>query len=98
MLKIYTVKFTNCDSMHEFFTTKIKAKIPGNLWAFDLMILKAAEKLWGKNAFFWEDNGLGKNYGQIMKSINPRGATSLATALTGRLRVEITDSKGDVLF
>jgi len=45
-------------------------------------------RVWGKNSFFYQDNGLPRGYGQIFKNLPNRGNGFSATSMTGRIRVD----------
>jgi len=45
-------------------------------------------RVWGKKAFFHQDNGLPTGYGQIFKNLPNRGNGWSATSMTGRVRVD----------
>lgn len=50
----------------------------------DAAVDRACEKLYGKNAWFWEDSGL-KGYGQIMRVCKTGGHN----AVTGRVSMDV---------
>ena len=55
------------------------------------IIERAVEKIWGKRCFWWEDNGMGIYYGQVMQALRPtkRNSNPGNASVTSRIRVDV---------
>lgn len=55
------------------------------------IINRAVTKIWGKNASWWPDNGLGIEYGQVIKPMSSYGYKNdnSYNCVTGRLGVDV---------
>lgn len=55
------------------------------------IIERAVEKVFGKPCFWWEDNGLGLYYGQVMQALRPtkRNSNPGNSSVTSRIRVDV---------
>jgi len=72
--------------MNEFGDEELTGK-DRERWIID----KAVEKVFGKPCFWWEDNGLGIYYGQVMQALRPTKNNSNPgnSSVTPRIRVDV---------
>jgi hypothetical protein len=66
----------------------------------DLIIDKAIIKMWGKNCFWFADNGLGWDYGQVFEALRSTRNDSNpgSTSRTNRVRIDIYYKSGKRAF
>ena len=71
-----TVTFTTCDSEK---TVRGTNMIKADGETYDQLVQRAVRKVYGQACHWWQDSGLGLQYGQVVHGSN---------CITGRVRVD----------
>lgn len=88
------IKRISFAGQHKDYETNIREK--ENDTELDL-INRAVAKIWGKSASWNPDNGLGIEYGQVIRPMSSYGYKNdnSYNCVTGRLGVDVTNLKDD---